>query len=143
MTFSKQYRLEELSEVAKDLINHYPNARVFAFYANMGVGKTTLIKAICSLLGVEETTASPTFAIVNEYKGGVGFETVYHFDCYRLETSTDAFNVGAEDYLESGNYCFIEWPEVLEPFMPNSAIRVDIEALPDGTRIINASPFSE
>lgn len=141
MTFHKRYKLEQLSEVAKELMDSFPEARVFAFYANMGVGKTTLIKSICSLLGVEETTASPTFAIVNEYKGGIGFESVYHFDCYRLETSNDAFNVGAEDYLESGRYCFIEWPEVLEPFMPDGTIKVEIESSADGTRVMRAFPF--
>lgn len=101
----------------------------------MGAGKTTLIKSICEELGVKETVNSPTFSIVNEYESKDG-RIIYHFDCYRLNKLEDALNIGAEDYLNSGNLCFIEWPEVLTPILPEDSIFVEIEEVEDGIRMI-------
>lgn len=130
------YGETELKEVAQELLSNFPDRRIFAFYGKMGVGKTTLITEVCHLLGVEEGTASPTFAIISEYNGTPPNGSIYHFDCYRLETSDDAYNVGAEEYLESGNYCFIEWPEVMEPFLPEETVVVNLSAQPDGRRLL-------
>ena len=101
----------------------------------MGAGKTTFIKAICEELGVKETVNSPTFSIVNEYESREG-EIIYHFDCYRIEKVQDAFNLGAEEYLYSGNYCFIEWADNIEQILPENAVNVDIEEVEDGIRMV-------
>ena len=107
---------------------------VFAFYGKMGAGKTTFIKALCDVLGVDDVVNSPTFAIVNEYHSGVLNDPVFHFDFYRIKHVDEAFDIGTDDYFYSGAPCFIEWPELIEPLLPDNAVRVDIEELPDGTR---------
>ena len=107
---------------------------VFAFYGKMGAGKTTFIKALCDVLGVDDVVNSPTFAIVNEYHSGVLNGPVFHFDFYRIKHVDEAFDIGTDDYFYSGAPCFIEWPELIEPLLPDNAVRVDIEELPDGTR---------
>lgn len=101
----------------------------------MGAGKTTFIKAICEEMGVLETVNSPTFSIVNEYETQEG-EIIYHFDCYRINKVQDAVDLGAEEYLYSGNYCFIEWAENIEPILPENAVRVTIEEVEDGVRMV-------
>lgn len=108
---------------------------VYCFNGKMGAGKTTFIKSICEELGVKETVNSPTFSIVNEYETKEG-KIIYHFDCYRLNKLEDALNIGAEDYLNSGNTCFIEWPEVLSPILPKNTIFIDIEEVEDGIRML-------
>ncbi len=108
---------------------------VFALYGAMGAGKTTFIKAVCEELGVQETITSPTFAIINEYKSGEG-ESIYHFDFYRINKMEEAFDFGYEDYFYSGNLCFIEWPELVEPLLPENTVRVHIREADDGTRVI-------
>ncbi|VBB47030.1 conserved hypothetical protein [uncultured Paludibacter sp.] len=115
-------------------LNSHKNT-VYCFNGKMGAGKTTLIKSICEELGVKETVNSPTFSIVNEYESKDG-RIIYHFDCYRLNKLEDALNIGAEDYLNSGNLCFIEWPEVLTPILPEDSIFVEIEEVEDGIRMI-------
>ena len=102
--------LEKINEAAKIFISNIGNKTVFAFNGKMGAGKTTFIKSICEMLGVKETVNSPTFSIVNEYETSER-DIIYHFDCYRLNKVQDALNLGAEDYLYSGNLCFIEWAE--------------------------------
>ncbi|MDI9603771.1 MAG: tRNA (adenosine(37)-N6)-threonylcarbamoyltransferase complex ATPase subunit type 1 TsaE [Bacteroidota bacterium] len=109
---------------------------VFALYGNMGVGKTTLIKAVCKELGVEETVTSPTFAIVNEYSLPNG-APVYHFDCYRVEKLEELFDLGFEEYLYSDALCFIEWPELVEPLLPERAIKVTIRERDNGSRVVD------
>ena len=105
----------------------------FAFYAPMGAGKTTFIKAICEELGVEDVITSPTFAIVNEYTDGEG-APVYHFDFYRIKKMEEVYDMGADDYFYSGNLCFMEWPELIEDALPEDVVKVTITPQPDGSR---------
>ena len=128
--FSKDMKItihseEELPIVAKTLLQEFPNDRVFCFYGEMGAGKTTFIKVICHELGVEDTTSSPTFAIVNEYLTSDG-DSIYHFDFYRIEKLADAYEIGTEDYLYSGNYCFLEWPENVEELIQPDFVKIKI-----------------
>ena len=116
---------EELPLVAKELIDSCPNARIFAFYGGMGAGKTTFIKAICQELGVTDIVQSPTFSIINEYKTKRG-ESIFHFDFYRIKNTVEVYDIGYEDYLYSGSYCFMEWPELVESLMPEEVVRVYI-----------------
>lgn len=125
----------ELPDVAKKILHAYPNERIFGFYGEMGAGKTTLIKEICKVLGVKNITSSPSFAIVNEYTSANN-EPVYHFDFYRIEKLDDAYQIGFEDYLNSDYYCFIEWTEKVEPILKGDFVKVEIEILEDGRRLI-------
>ena len=109
--------------------------RVFAFEGQMGAGKTTFIKQLCDEMGTTDVVNSPTFAIVNVYD--VLYPTpgeVYHFDCYRLKDIREAMDLGAEEYLCSGNYCFIEWPEMIEQLLPQDTVYIKITSLPNGDR---------
>lgn len=115
---------EELKVLAQTLIESHPNDRLFAFRGQMGAGKTTFIKAVCSYLGCSEPVTSPTFAIVNEYQGSAG--TIYHFDFYRLKNSAEAINIGFDDYIYSNDYCLMEWPEVVEDIIPKNIVDVTI-----------------
>jgi len=116
--------LEELKVLAQTLIESHPNDRLFAFRGQMGAGKTTFIKAVCSYLGCSEPVTSPTFAIVNEYQGSAG--TIYHFDFYRLKNSAEAINIGFDDYIYSNDYCLMEWPEIVEDIIPKNIVDVTI-----------------
>ncbi len=107
--------------------------KIFAFYGKMGAGKTTFIKAVCEELGVQDVINSPTFAIVNEYLDGNG-EQIFHFDFYRIKKEQEVLDIGYEDYVYSGNVCFMEWPELIEDLLPEDTIKVTIEEQPDGTR---------
>jgi tRNA threonylcarbamoyladenosine biosynthesis protein TsaE len=111
--------------------------KIFAFYGKMGVGKTTFIKAVCEEMGVTDVVNSPTFAIVNEYLDGQG-NTIYHFDFYRIKSEREVYDIGFDEYIDSGSLCFIEWPELIEDFLPEETISVYIEEAPDGTRTIKA-----
>lgn len=111
--------------------------KVFAFHGSMGAGKTTFIKALCEELGVTETVGSPTFAIINEYKDGQGLP-IYHFDFYRINKLEEVYDFGYEDYFYSGNLCLIEWPELVESLLPENTVRISIEELEDGSRIIKS-----
>jgi tRNA threonylcarbamoyladenosine biosynthesis protein TsaE len=121
-------------EIAHQIISAFPNDRVFAFFGEMGAGKTTLIKDFCKVLGVKGNTSSPTFALVNEYKLESG-KSIYHFDMYRIEDPSEAVRIGFEEYLESGNYCFIEWPEKIHNLLPPSFVQVSIQVTPDHRKI--------
>lgn len=128
-----------LPEVAQQFIQEVlPWGDVFAFYAPMGTGKTTFIKALCEELGVTDVINSPTFSIINEYRAEPSGELIYHFDCYRLEQLSDALSLGAEDYLQSGALCFIEWPEVIEDILPADTVHVTLEELEGGVRKLTA-----
>lgn len=122
----------------QDLLNVVPNARVFALDGVMGAGKTTFIKMLCESLGCQDIVNSPTFAIVNVYEIGNGkdIEEFYHFDCYRLKNTEEAIDMGAEEYLQSGNYCFIEWPDILKPILPTDTVWMQIEPIDADTRIL-------
>jgi tRNA threonylcarbamoyladenosine biosynthesis protein TsaE len=117
---------EELPVIAADILQNCPHARIFAFYGKMGVGKTTLIKAICRCLNVTDIVGSPTFAIVNQYLTH-NRDTLFHFDFYRINKQEEAFDLGYEDYFFSGNYCFLEWPEKIEPLLPENTTRIYLE----------------
>ena len=127
----------QLHEVARNLLSAFSEERFFAFFGKMGVGKTTLIKELCAVLGVKDNVCSPTFAIVNEYSDREG-EPVYHFDFYRLKSVAEAYDIGYEEYFYSGCYCFTEWTEKVEELLPEHYVRVEIEEK-DGVRILNAN----
>ena len=115
----------QLNEVARNLLTTFKEERFFAFFGKMGVGKTTLIKEICAVLGVEDEVCSPTFAIVNEYATAFD-EPVYHFDFYRLKSVAEAYDIGYEEYFYSGCYCFTEWTEKVEELLPDRYVRVTL-----------------
>lgn len=127
--------LNNINATAKIFIEKMGNQKVFAFNGNMGVGKTTFINAICKMMGVTQIVNSPTFSIVNEYETSSG-DIVYHFDCYRIQKIQEALDLGAEEYLYSGNYCFIEWSENIAPLLPDDLVNVNINELDNGSRII-------
>jgi tRNA threonylcarbamoyladenosine biosynthesis protein TsaE len=126
------FSLEEIDKVAKLILNQNPN-KVLLFNGNMGVGKTTLIKSLSQNLGVKGNTSSPTFSLVNEYQTNEN-QVVYHFDCYRLKNEFEALDMGIDEYLYSGNWCFIEWPEKIESLIPEKCSIINIEILPNGFR---------
>ena len=119
----ENYSLEQLHEVARNLLTSFPEERFFAFFGKMGVGKTTLIKEMCDVLGVVDNVCSPTFAIVNEYSTALD-ESVFHFDFYRLKSIAEAYDIGYEEYFYSGCYCFTEWTEKVEELLPDRYVRV-------------------
>lgn len=127
--------INEINMAAKQFVDAMGNNSVFAFYGKMGAGKTTFIKAVCEQLGVTDVINSPTFAIVNEYLDGRG-EPIYHFDFYRIKRHQEILDIGYEDYIYSGNICFMEWPELIEELLPEDAVKVTIEEEPDGSRRI-------
>lgn len=127
--------LNSLPAAAGKLIGFIGDRKVVLFRGTLGAGKTTFIKAICEYLGVEDPTSSPTFSIVNEYICKSG-EKVYHFDFYRLKNENEAFDLGYEEYIYSGDYCFIEWPEKVASLLPGNCVEVDIE-VKDNKRLLN------
>ena len=136
MNTTYKLQLTNIECIARQFVEEQNDGRVFAFYGQMGAGKTTFIAAVCKALGIEEPVNSPTFAIVNEYVADNG-ETVYHFDCYRLNTIRDALNIGIEEYFASGNICFIEWAENIEELLPADTVRVNIVVEDDGSREVS------
>lgn len=126
-----------LQQVAEKLITQFSQQRVFAFYGKMGAGKTTFIQSICRLLGSSDNITSPTFALINEYKTNEE-SSLFHFDFYRINDLEEAFDLGYEDYLYSGDYCFIEWPEKIETLLPENYVAVKIEVDEDESRTIQA-----
>jgi tRNA threonylcarbamoyladenosine biosynthesis protein TsaE len=127
------YNLSDIYAVARSILSSNPN-KIILFNGAMGAGKTTLIKVLCSELGVLEPTSSPTFSIVNEYQAAVGL--IYHFDVYRLKNEVEASDMGIEDYLYSGNWCFIEWSEKIPNLIPDVHSIVNIQTLSSGTRLL-------
>ena len=131
------HNISELDQAAGQFLKETSAARIIAFYAPMGAGKTTFTTAICRVLGVrEDAVSSPTFAIVNEYRTASG-ESVFHFDFYRITKIAEALDIGFYDYIDSGSLCIIEWPENIEELLPEDTLKVNISVAEDGSRIIN------
>ena len=129
---------EEISATA--ILKAFGPHKVFAFDGQMGAGKTTFIKKLCEEMGTHDVVNSPTFAIVNVYDVESPYKgEVYHFDCYRLKNIREALDLGAEEYLYSGNYCFIEWPERIEEILPLDTIYSKIVVQPNGERKLTVS----
>jgi len=129
----------ELPGIARTILRAFPENRIFTFKGELGAGKTTLIKELCKELNVTGLTNSPSFALVNEYPASDG-NMVYHFDFYRIKNIDEIFDIGYEEYFFSGNYCFIEWPEIAEPVLPSAYVEINIETEKNKTsRIISFS----
>lgn len=127
-----------LHSAAKELINQTRGNKILAFYGAMGSGKTTIIKAICEILGATDIVTSPTFTLVNEYKTSTG-ESLFHFDFYRIKKTEEVFDFGIEEYFSSDSYCFMEWPELVEEILPSGTVRIRIEVTDDEQRILHLS----
>lgn len=131
------FSIDQLEEVAQKIISENPK-KVILFHGEMGVGKTTLIKQLCKTLGVTGATSSPTFSLVNEYEADDN-QLVYHFDFYRLNKEEEAMDMGIDDYLYSGNWCFIEWAEKIPNMIPEVHSAITILLLADGKRSLTLS----
>ncbi|MBJ2194432.1 MAG: tRNA (adenosine(37)-N6)-threonylcarbamoyltransferase complex ATPase subunit type 1 TsaE [Muribaculaceae bacterium] len=128
---------EALPQAAQEFASLMGDETVYAFYGEMGAGKTTFIRELCRALGVEEDLAnSPSFSIINEYRSDTTAELIYHFDLYRLESVDEALEIGVEDYFDSGALCLLEWPERIEPLLPDDTVKVSISVNPDDSRTL-------
>ena len=126
--------LDKIADAAREFVEQIGDKRVFAFYGGMGAGKTTFIKAVCEQLGVKDAVTSPTFAIVNEYASDFG--PVYHFDFYRIKNLGEVMDLGFEDYAYIGNFCLMEWPELIEDLLPDNTVNVHIAETSNGMRTV-------
>lgn len=130
--------VDTLTQAAEEFVARMGDATVYAFYGDMGAGKTTFIAELCRVLGVDEDAASsPSFSLINEYRSDTTAELIYHFDLYRLEDMGEALDIGVEDYFDSGALCLIEWPERIEDILPDDTVRVDINVEDDGSRTLS------
>ncbi|MDE6080308.1 MAG: tRNA (adenosine(37)-N6)-threonylcarbamoyltransferase complex ATPase subunit type 1 TsaE [Duncaniella sp.] len=130
--------VEALPEAAHKFLELMDDRTIYAFDGEMGAGKTTFINALARELGVtDDPTGSPTFSIVNEYRSDTTAELIYHFDLYRIENLEQAFDIGIEDYLDSGALCLIEWPDRIDDILPDDTVRVAITVNPDGSRTLS------
>lgn len=134
--------IDDLPAAAQKFVSEIDENTVFAFSGPMGAGKTTFINEICRQLGVNnDPTASPTFAIINEYRSDDTAELIYHMDLYRVETIDEAMDLGIEDYLDCGAICLIEWPQIIDELLPDETVVVEIQPQPDGSRRISTRPI--
>lgn len=129
-----QFKLDEIHQVAGKILARKPH-KIILFHGEMGAGKTTLIKALAKALGVSNATSSPTFSLVNEYQSETG-ELVYHFDVYRLKNEAEAYDMGIDEYLYSGEWCFIEWAEKIPSLIPEKHSTVTLKVGKDGKRVL-------
>jgi len=129
---------KHLADSARKLLKHFGENRIFAFYGSMGAGKTTIIKAICNVLGAIDIVSSPTFTLVNEYKTSKG-ETLYHIDFYRIKKQEEVFDFGLEEYLSGDSYCFMEWPELIEEILPPETVSIRISVDENEQRTLTIS----
>jgi len=127
------YNLSEIKKVAEQLWDEYNSKKVWAFQATMSSGKTTFIHALCDVLKVSSAVGSPTFAIINEYTSAVA-GTIFHMDWYRMKNEEEAIQAGCEDCIESGTYCFIEWPEKFPQLLPEGTLYISLEAINNSER---------
>jgi tRNA threonylcarbamoyladenosine biosynthesis protein TsaE len=132
--------LKDLPDIARQILDFTGRSGIIAFEGQLGAGKTTLIKQICWLLGVQDTISSPSFSIINEYVDGEG-KTVYHFDFYRIKDVEEAFGTGAEEYFFSGSLCLVEWPEIAKELMPDDHFLVQIEVNGPESRIFQVKKY--
>ncbi len=130
--------VSHIESIAQSILKEFPEERIFAFYGQMGAGKTTFIKKFCEQLHVVVNTSSPTFAIVNDYPTE-NDESVYHFDFYRIKNRAEALDIGFEEYLYSGYYCLIEWSEKVEDILPDTYVKVEIKVSENEDRIIHVN----
>jgi len=128
----------ELEKAAAKIIDYAEDEYIWAFFGEMGAGKTALIRAIANRYKVEDNVHSPTFSIVNEY-GNFSDDMFYHFDFYRIKNLTEAMDIGVEEYFDSGNHCFIEWPEKISPLLPEQYLKIEISITSPTGREINLS----
>jgi tRNA threonylcarbamoyladenosine biosynthesis protein TsaE len=132
--------VDELAGAARQFVAAMGDETVYAFYGEMGAGKTTFINALCRELGVvDDVTNSPSFSIINEYRSDTTAELIYHFDLYRLENIEEAMDIGVEDYFDSGALCLLEWPERIEAMLPDDTVNVTIKVNDDNTRDIDVA----
>lgn len=124
-----------LKEAARRFLEETAGHRLFAFYGQMGSGKTTIIKAICREMGVSDTVTSPTFTLINEYMRP-GDTPVFHFDFYRIKKISEVLDFGIEEYFDTLSPCFMEWPELIEPLLPPETLKLSVTVMADGSRII-------
>lgn len=127
--------ISDIDRAATQFVQAMGERTLFAFDGKMGAGKTTFIRAICQALGVQDTVTSPTFAIVNEYRTTSG-SPLYHFDFYRLRRSSEAYDIGCEEYFYSGYPCFMEWAELVQDILPPETVHVTIQEQADGSRLV-------
>jgi len=127
---------KELLPAAGKILDYAGKRKIFAFYGTLGAGKTTLIKAICELLGTSDIVSSPTFTIVNEYRRLNG-EPLYHIDFYRITKYEEVFDFGIEEYLSAGVYCLMEWPEIIENMLPENTLRIRIDVAENEERLFD------
>jgi tRNA threonylcarbamoyladenosine biosynthesis protein TsaE len=135
-----EFGLGDIDNAAGELLRKFPGTRVFAFFGEMGAGKTTFIKAMCRRLGVEQFVTSPTFALINEYTADNGKARIFHFDFYRVESISEVMDLGYEDYFYSDSICFIEWPEKVSGLLPPGALRLSIEITAHEKRSLSKLP---
>lgn len=125
--------IDDLPEAVSRIMKLTENHRIFAVSGDLGAGKTTLIKAVCRELGVKENMSSPSFSIINEYRKGNG-APVFHIDCYRLKNTEEAHDIGMEEYFSNEHLCFIEWPEIVNPLLPEEHVGIELIILPGNSR---------
>jgi tRNA threonylcarbamoyladenosine biosynthesis protein TsaE len=130
-----EFGIGEVPAAAKWLIEQAATNDIWLFEGEMGAGKTTLIKAIAQEMSVLNHVQSPTFSIVNEYETQEG-RIIYHFDCYRLKNEMEAYDIGVEEYLDSGELCWIEWPNKIVNLLPDNCFRLEIQKLSENKRVI-------
>ena len=135
---NKNYELNQVPEIAKEILLAL-NGKKLLFYGEMGTGKTTLIKELTKQIGVDEVVNSPTFSLVNEYLSKKG-ETIYHFDFYRIEDETEAYDMGIEEYFYSNHWCLVEWPDKVENLLPLESVSIQLSINNDGSRNIQIKP---